>query len=667
MPSRVHPGHVWAFVAAVIFALPVSMAAGDDTADKPPVLFEQLPVVETASLHSQTLQEAPASVTIITDEDIRRYGYRTLGEALANVRGFYASYDREYYNVGLRGFSLPGDYNTRFLVMINGHHMTENIYGSNNFFGQDFGLDMDLIKRIEIVRGPSSALYGSNGIFTTINLITKSPVDQPAGRVGTELGSFGEKKLSASTSQYLGHGLNLLVSASIFNNSGQSFYFPEFDSPATNHGVAAGVDGEKGYHTFLNLVWRDWSFTAFFNSREENLPAAPYGTRFDDRGTADVDRRNFLEAAYARDIGARGHLHWRLYYDQYRFAGRYDYAADAGIEDNRDLGLGDWAGTQLTYRVDTPRGGGLTFGTEFNGDIRAVQRNYDVSPARIEFLNLNNPSNSAAVFGQYEFKIAPRWTAYLGARLDKTWGYRPVASPRAALIYQQSPGTVFKMLYGSAFRNPNVFERYYDDNGFSQTANPSLQPERAQTAEVDVEQQLTKRLTAIANAYHYTLSDLIQAVPDGTVVQYRNAARAQANGIEFELKGHPWQSVETVASFSLQRAVDAPTGAVLVNSPRKIAQFRASTPLLGNKLDLSGAVRYLDARYCRDGSLVPGYYVTDLTLSTVHLNRDFDLQAGVRNLFDHRYADPAGFSDAMQSIAQDGRSVFLRLIWYSGQ
>jgi outer membrane receptor for ferrienterochelin and colicins len=632
--------------------------------------MDDLPVVEAASLHAQTLQEAPANVTIVSEDEIHRYGYRTLGEALAGVRGFYLTDDRTYRYVGVRGFSLPGDYNTRFLVMVNGHAMTENVYGSNNYFGQDFGLDMDLVKRIEVIRGPSSALYGSNGMFATINIVTKSPVEQDLARASTEVGSFGEKKAIVSTSLNLGRGANLLISGSVFNNSGQSLFFPELDQPGTNQGWALNVDGERGYHVFTNLVWRNWSFTGLFNSREKNYPTPSYGTIFGDRGNKVRDARNFLEALWSRDIGASGKLRWRIYYDQHGYWGRYDMSLDGSLEDNRDETLGNWAGTQLTYRFHLPHGmGALTLGSELNVDIRALQRNYDAAPVYAQLLNVNDPDRAYAVFLQHEWQFRRRWTANLGLRFDDSSNHGHFLAPRLALIYQRSAKTVYKLMAGIAFRNPSAFEQYYDDQGVSQVANSLLRPEKIQTVEAAVEHQLNKRVNAVATVYRYWLRDLIEAVPFGEeTVQYQNVSRYNANGIEMELNGTAWKGVEGAASVALEELSKASGGTEWpANSPKVIAKLRLAVPFDRGRFSIAGNFQSMSARRTLSDLDVRPVTLTNLTVTSSRLHPDFDVQFGLRNLFDQKAWDPASPGQGIYSLARDGRSAFVKLVWHTRQ
>ena len=128
--------------------------------------------VFSASMYTQKVTEAPSSVTIITANEIRGFGHRTLADVLRTVRGFYVTYDRNYSYLGVRGFSRPGDYNARVLLQMDGHRLNDNVFGSA-LLGTEFPLDVDLIERIEIIRGPSSALYGTSAFFAVINVITK--------------------------------------------------------------------------------------------------------------------------------------------------------------------------------------------------------------------------------------------------------------------------------------------------------------------------------------------------------------------------------------------------------------------------------------------------------------------------------------------------------------
>ena len=622
-------------------------------------LLGSLPVVEAAALHAQTLEEAPANVSIITDADIRKYGYRTLAEALSAVRGFFSSSDRIYHYIGVRGFSLPGDYNTRFLVMLNGHALTDSIYDSNGLFGQDFGLDMDLVSRIEIIRGPTAALYGSNGILASINIVTKSPVDVEKLRVYTETGSYGEKKTGLSASLYLGRGANLLVSASVFNNAGSRLRFPE------TAGAVEGVDGEKGYHTFANLVWHDWSFTAYFNNRQKQ-PPVPWGTDAApfQRGDSVRDSRNFVLAGYTRQAGA-GKLRWQLYYDQYKYDDRFYYPLDdsGNLEDNRSLARGDTAGTQLTYQLPVPRIGELSVGGVLEKDLRNSQQDHTVYPEFVYMPAIERRDVSGALFVQQEWKVGEAFTVYGGVRLDDSQAFGATVSPRLALVYRWSPQTTYKLVYGRPFRNPSSFEQLFTDGGKSFVANPGLLPETAQTLEASAERKLARKVSVIANIYRYQLTNAIEAnFLESGATQYQNTGRIRSQGAELELNAGGEGGVGTSASYSYEEGFRS-RDARPANLPHHIIKFRSAAPLARGRVWLAASFRYMSARLTRTDAELRPVAIADLTLSTRHLHPDFDLEAGIRNLAGWRYSDPADLG--FDRLPADGRSIFLKLVFHT--
>src|SRR2546426_11732092 len=174
----------WArpLVSLVAWGLLVQGAAAqslpEDLTQLPIEQLMAIDLVYGASKHEQKVTDAPSFVSVVTADDIRRYGYRTLADVLRSVHGFYTTYDRNYTYLGVRGFSRPSDYNSRFLLLVDGHRINDNVYG-RAYTGTEEGIDVDLIDRVEIIRGPSSSLYGTSAFFAVINVITLKQTDFP--------------------------------------------------------------------------------------------------------------------------------------------------------------------------------------------------------------------------------------------------------------------------------------------------------------------------------------------------------------------------------------------------------------------------------------------------------------------------------------------------------
>ena len=273
-----------------------------------------------ASGYKQKVSDAPASITIITADEISRHGYRTLADILRNVPGFYVTYDRDYDYLGERGFGPPGDYNSRFLLLVDGHRVNDNIF-DQAFIGTDFPVDVDLIDRIEVIRGPNSSLYVASALLGVINIVTKPVRDAQGVTVSAELASYGTFKSQLTYGHHFRNGLEMLLSGSYYNSHGQdALYFPEFASPATNYGIAQNADYDEYGHFFADFTYGHFRLEAVYGSREKGVPTGAFGSVFDDTANRSIDTRQYLDLKYDRNFGSDWGVMGRVYIDRYPYS-----------------------------------------------------------------------------------------------------------------------------------------------------------------------------------------------------------------------------------------------------------------------------------------------------------------------------------------------------------
>jgi len=661
---------------SILFAQTESEFTGEEVVDEEFFLFEEIPSVYGASKYEQKVTEAPSSVSIITSEEIRMYGYRTLADIFKSIGAFYVIYDRNYHYVGVRGFGRPGDINTRILLLVDGHRLNDGIYDQAPI-GTDFPLDVDLIDRVEVIRGPSSSIYGTNAFFGVVNVITKRGRDLQGLEVTGEIGSLKTQKYRATYGNRFQNGLELFVSGSLYDSEGQkSLYFPEFDDPETNNGIAEKTDDDQSYSFFTKLSFHDFTLQGACSSREKGLPTAPWGIVFNDPRNRTFDERAYVDLKYEHLFSNGLEIESRFFYDSSEYNGNYGWEyfslEDNEVPDNsstiilnKDYAKAKRWGAEFQADKKIFEKHKLILGAEFRGNFRQDQRNYDPEPFW-EYLNDQRHTHVWALFIQDEYKLFEKLFVNIGLRYDHYETFGGTANPRVALIHSPAEKTTFKLLFGRAFRAPNAFELYYHDGDQSQKANPGLGPEKIWTYELVYEQYIGDHLRLVASGFYYEISDLIsqQTDPDDELLVFRNVERIRAKGVEVELEGKTAHGIRGRISLALQDSENETTGEDLTNSPRALVKTNLIVPLLREKIFAGGEVQYTSHRKTVSGGEADGFVMTNLTVLGRNFYKGFELSASVYNLFDEEYGDP-GFEEHEQDmIIQDGRT-FLLSVTYS--
>lgn len=637
------------------------------------------------------IRKAPAVTSVITAEDIAAMGATDLDEVLETVPGFHVSRSTGAHALIYVVRGIHSNFNPQLLMLTNGVPVTTVFSGDRgNVWG---GLPLENIARIEIIRGPGSAVFGADAYAGVVNIITKTAADIEGTEVGARGGSFDTADAWVLHGGKLG-ALDVNAYARVGTTAGhretigadvQTGWDAIFGTDASHAPGPINV-GRKAFDGELGLAYDSWRMRLGLKRRTDvgtgvgvALALDPAGDNFSERITGDLVYDN---PEFAPDWGVTfdvGLLHYKessnlTLYPAGAFGGSFSdgmignpdkwerharvsaSAIYSGVADHR-IRVGGGIEAKEIYKIREAKNFNPDFSPIGSGSREDI---VDVSDT-VPFLR---PHSRVARYAyiQDEWAVARDWTLTTGVRHDRYSDFGGTTNPRLALAWEAAYNLTTRFMYGTAFRAPS-FTELYNINNPVVIGNPDLAPERIRTLELAVSWQPTGRLQLGANAFRYWMSDIIHLVDTA----YTNAGRLTGTGLELEAQWDVAKTVRLAANYSYQRLIDDATGTDAGMAPQHQFYVRSDWRFTPGWV-ANAQIKRVSARRREAGDTrasLEGYHTVDLTVRTERNDsQKWNFALSVRNLFDADAREPSPYQTPFAPLPYDiplpGRSVYLQ-------
>ena len=626
-----------------------------------------------ATGRKQTVSQAPAVASIVSAKAIREMGARDIDEILETIPGLHVSYAAGGYSPIYQIRGISSDFNPQVLMLINGLPIT-NIFAGNRSQAWA-GMPVENISRIEVIRGPGSALYGADAFAGTINIITKNHTEINGIEVGASAGSFDEYR---GWLQYSGAlaGWNTVFSGQVLDTHGQHEKVDaDFQSLldanpllATSASLAPnGVSlGRQSLDTRIDISKDEWQIRLGYQGRRNVEVGAGLFSTLDNEGEADADRYNAdityltknliedweLKAQYSffntitksdlvllppgTNTGAGIFPNGVIAEpDVYERHNRIDLSAFYTGINKHDIRIGAGFHHQDQYKIEEKKNF-ITALTPFGAVLVPLGSVVDVTNTTP--FNQEETRKIYYAFVQDAWDFAPDWTLTAGLRYDDYSDFGSTVNPRLALVWQTSYRLTSKLLYGRSFRAPSFAEQFNINNPVA-VGNPNLDPEIIDTYEIAFDYKASEDLRLGFNAFYYEMQDIIRFNPTTA----NNTGEQTGHGVELEIKWKATKHLSINGNYAYQSSEDEATNSDAADAPQQQLYIRANyalTPVWS----INSQLNHVMDRQRAAGDLrsdIDDYSIVDITLRAREIAPNIELAVSARNVFDEDAFEPS--------------------------